>query len=257
MEVLALDVPVDPAAAPAGLGELAALCLGFERMVAVFGYLRGIVFAGQPAVEAYKRYARELRDAPADVTFASPADRTARHGALTLLYDTPLKIGRVSAGALDSELAALGGARADAAAVFAALLRIGRRDGWLRYLDITFNGELGGEAREIFERTRRDLAIGALGIPCKLRTGPSDYHSTEQSETDGPDELLSLRIVALKHEPVRAGVYSDKFLLAQARGTWQAMEDAGRPVVVLTMPALNESALPDLVGFFSAVRQRV
>jgi glucose-6-phosphate isomerase len=256
-EALTLDVPLDRKASPGGLGELAALCLGFERMVAVFGYLQGIVFAGQPAVEAYKRYARELREAPADVAFTSPADRTASHGALTLLYDTPLKVGRVSDAALDAELSALGGSRADAVAVLAALLRIGRRDGWLRYLDLTFNGELTPDARSGFERARRGLANGALGIPCKLRTGPSDYHSTEQSETDGPAELFSLRFVALEHEPVRAGSYSDKFLLAQARGTWQAMEDAGRPVVMITMPALNPSAQAELDAFFAAVRQRI
>ena len=72
------------------------------------------------------------------------------------------------------------------------------------------------------------LANERLGIPAKLRTGPSDYHSTEQGETDGPPELVSLRLVAGRHEAVQAGAYDDTFLLAQARGTWQAMEDAGR-----------------------------
>ena len=252
---LVLDVPEDATAAPAGLAEVAALCLGFERMVAVFGYLQGIVFAGQPAVEAYKRYARELREAPAPVRFESPESRIATHGSLTLYYETPLQVGLVTPDALAAELAALGATGADAAGVIVALVRIGRRAGWLRYLDFTFNGELAGEARAAFDRMRVTLANETLGIPGKLRTGPSDYHSTEQSETAGPAELLSIRWVALEHEPIRVGRYSDKFLLAQARGTWQAMADAGRPVLMVTLPALNVRALADVESLCAACAQ--
>ena len=58
-----------PAAAPGGggLGELAGLFLGFKKTVAGYGYLQDIVYAGQPAVEAYKKYARDLREAPGPV----------------------------------------------------------------------------------------------------------------------------------------------------------------------------------------------
>ena len=54
-----------------------------------------------------------------------------------------------------------------------------------------------------------------------------------------------------------AGCYSDKFLLAQARGTWQAMEDAGRWIVMLTVPRLDSRAIHELDGLFARTRQRL
>jgi hypothetical protein len=74
--------------------------------------------------------------------------------------------------------------------------------------------------------------------------------------------LVSLRLVAERHAPVAAGRYDDKFLLAQARGTWQAMEDAGRWIVFLTLPDAGDSpsgrqALDDLERFFEQVASRL
>jgi hypothetical protein len=59
-----------------------------------------------------------------------------------------------------------------------------------------------------------------------------------------------VRLVALEHEPIRFGRYSDKFLLAQARGTWQAMDEAGRWVLMVTFPRLDDAALADIDGLF-------
>ena len=244
-----LDVPL-AATRPSGLDELAALCLGFERTVAVFGYLRGIVFAGQPAVEAYKKYARDLREATGPVTFPDDRSAQATLGSLTLDYGTPLRVGGLTRKALADSASGIGAALDDADGALAAVLAVARQQGWLGYLDITFNGELTPRAREVLDAARRNLANATLGIPGKLRTGPSDYHSTEQSETDGPRELVSVRLVALEHEPVRAGEYSDKFLLAQARGTWQAMEDAGRWVLMVTFPRLDDAALGEIERLF-------
>ncbi len=246
-EVLTLDVPA--AADGLALGETAALGLGFERMVAVFGYLQGIVFAGQPAVEAYKRYARDLRDAPGPVGFPTASPDQARSGGLTLYYQSPV-MASMARDALRAEAKRLGADVSDASGALAAILSLARQAGRLRYLDLTFNGELTDEARAALEAGRRQLANETLRLPCKLRTGPSDYHSTEQSETDGPNELVSARLVALEHAPVIAGRYSDKFLLAQARGTWQAMEDARRWVLMVTFPRLDAAALADLRRLF-------
>jgi hypothetical protein len=74
-----------------------------------------------------------------------------------------------------------------------------------------------------------------LQRPTKIRSGPRDYHSTEQSETDGPPELLSLRVLVRDPETVMAGEYSPRFLHAQALGTVFAMRDAGRPVLLATV----------------------
>jgi hypothetical protein len=122
---------------------------------------------------------------------------------------------------------------------------------------VTWNGELSPAIRRAIEPARDRLANAVLGLPVKLRTGPSDYHSTEQGETDGPPELVSLRLVAARHEPVVAGQYDDKFLLAQARGTWQAMEDAGRWILFMTLPEANAEALGALREFFERAAERL
>jgi hypothetical protein len=167
-----------------------------------------------------------------------------RLDALTLDYSSLSRRGLLSAADLQAARRRLedsGEPLDDATAVLAAVLTLAQEAGVLRYLDLTWNGEPDPRLRHIFEGVRDDLANATLGVPAKLRTGPSDYHSTEQGETDGPPELVSLRLVATRHEPVAAGAYDDKFLLAQARGTWQAMEDAGHWIVFLTVPAAGET----------------
>jgi hypothetical protein len=256
LPVLTLRVPAspDPAALPpaaAGLGELAGLFLGFKKTVAGYGYLQDIVYAGQPAVEAYKKYARDLREAPGPVRLDAGA--SGRSGGRWRAVSGPLALDYSSlAGILTEDQMQRLAERVgrdedvdDAGAVFGAILsaarRAGTRGAYLRYLDLTWNGELPPMVRAVLEGARELLANERLGIPAKLRTGPSDYHSTEQGETDGPPELVSLRLVAERHEAVQAGSYDDTFLLAQARGTWQAMEDAGRWIVFLTLPEAGDT----------------
>jgi hypothetical protein len=273
LPALTLRVPSEPLAdlpqEAAGLGELAGLFLGFKLTVAAYGYLQDIVFAGQPAVEAYKQYARDLREAPGPSIFhrevygqAGVPTHAAGGGGLVLNYGSLVSLDMLRQGDLQERVRQMGGDLADAADVFAGILATAREWEWLRYLDLTWNGELSDDVRRVLERARDDLANGALGIPAKVRTGPSDYHSTEQGETDGPRELVSLRLVAERHEPVAAGQYDDKFLLAQARGTWQAMEDAGRWIVFMTLPEAGESAagraaLDDLARFFRQAAARL
>jgi hypothetical protein len=255
LPVLTLRVPAAPGAGGlpgslAGVGELAGLFLGFKKTVAGYGYLQDIVYAGQPAVEAYKQYARDLREAGAPVPLsAGDSGRVAAPGGLTVDYSSLLRRNLADGAALDA-----GG---DAAGTLVAVLDAARRRGSLRYLDVTWNGELTPALRDVFARVREGLANGTLGIPAKLRTGPSDYHSTEQGETDGPPELVSLRLVATRHQGVAAGTYDDTFLLAQARGTWQAMEDAGRWIVFLTLPAATDEAVAALAALFETVEGRL
>lgn len=236
MPVLALRVPVEAAPGiPPGLGEAAGLFAGFELMVATFGYLQGIVFAGQPAVEGYKRYARELRDGGGPLPPPSDSPWRVAGSALELDFSALARAG------LDTEeLGRIAGAGEPAAAL-AAVLALARERGRLGYLDITYNGEPTPEVRAVFQRVR-EMGNELLGIPVKPRTGPQDYHSTEQSETDGPPELTSVRFVCLEHEGALAGEYSDRFLLAQAYGTWRAMADARRWVVMATIPSAAEEA---------------
>jgi|SRR5581483_6116259 len=260
LDVLTLRVPSERLEALPddfqGLGELAGLFLGFKKTVAAYGYLQEIVFAGQPAVEAYKKYARDLRQAPGPVVLDQGADGRSggrwrlAEGELAFDYSSLPRRSLLDEETLGWHVAQLGGERGRAADVFAGILHAAREAGSLRYLDLTWNGEPAEPVRRVLQLARERLANGALGIPCKVRTGPSDYHSTEQSETDGPPELVSLRLVAQMHEPVAAGSYDDKFLLAQARGTWQAMQDAGRWIVFLALPDAGTVALISLERFF-------
>lgn len=256
--VLTLRIPVEEVeGVPAGLPEVAALFMGMKLTVAVFGYEHGIVFAGQPAVEAYKKYARDLREAPGDVPFPTEVQETARFRSLFLYYESLIKKNLVSWGELQTTVGRLGGDMSDAADVYAAILVLARSAKRLGYLDFTFNGDLPDSAREVFARARHNLGAERLRVPAKIRTGPSDYHSTEQSETDGPNELVSLRLVGMRHVAPVIGKYSDKFLLAQARGTWQAMEDADRWILMLTFPELSADVIADLDAFFANVAKRL
>lgn len=249
--LLTLEVPIRKIRGlPSGLGEVAGLFANFEKMVATFAYLQGIVFAGQPGVEAYKRYARELRDGEGPISTAEGSPWQTKANGITVNYSSLFTGGLVSAPEWEAELPSW--RTASAPETIAATLRLARRKGWLGYLDLTFNGELTAEIGSVFDRTKRELANRTLGVPAKVRTGPSDYHSTEQSETDGPPELASLRFVCSRHASVLAGDYDDRFLLAQAHGTWRAMEDAKRWVVMVTLDS-EAAASADIANVLNEV----
>ncbi len=246
-----IGVQVDPATMPLGAAETAGLMLGFSLTVATFGYLHSIVFAGQPAVEAYKRYARELRESPEPVAMPTPHDLQATNRDVTVDAGSLVRARLASVRDLDRLCAARGWDITTPSGLLAAVLALAKVGGWFRYLDLTYNGEMTEAISRVMEAGRDHIARTALGIPCKLRTGPSDYHSTEQGETDGPFELVSIRVLALRHDEPIVGVYTDKFLLAQARGTWQAMEDAGRWVVMVMVPDTSNRSMDALVSVFS------
>ena len=96
-----------------------------------------------------------------------------------------------------------------------------------------------------------------LGIPVKLRQAPAAYHSTEQSEMDGPPSLVSLRLVARNSEASLLGSYTNTFLHAQAVSTWQAMMEAGRPCFLLVIDGSLDDAIEPLATFFSHVEEHL
>jgi hypothetical protein len=206
----------DPAERLAGL---ATLMLGLQLTMALYGYLHDITFAGQPAVEDYKARARALRDAAADPLPAPTAANSLSAGPWTL-YAAP-------------EIIAAAPEPTPRAALLATLTELPGLQP-LPYLDVTINGEAGAAALVTLHESLRALAIGRLGVPYKLRRAPAAYHSTEQSEMDGPPALISLRALALRHEPVLLGAYTPRFLRAQAVATWQAMRGVHRRCLLLT-----------------------
>lgn len=238
---------------PKSLAAAGGLFLGWERLIAAYAALTGIVFAGQPAVESYKKYARDLRLSPEPVCWPQGGRHQASWGCWTLDYSSLVKRGLLAADALRGAV--------DAAEVYAMILSRAfsmiSEQGRTPYLDFTFNGEITPHLRAALQFGRTGLAHATLHARAKVRCGPADYHSTEQSETDGPPEVISLRFVALKHASVVVGAYSDKFLLAQARGTWQAMEDAGRWILMMIVSELDSRAACDLLRFFTKALARI
>jgi glucose-6-phosphate isomerase len=202
---------LDPAAdVPGRLAVAARFFLGWELAVALLGTLQGITFAGQPAVEGYKRHARELR--LADGPLPEPAaDLTIPDG------------------------------QTDPAAVLAGAVKAARERGGPAYLDLTINADPDEPAWAAVRAEALRLGNDVLGVPVKLRWGPRDYHSTEQSETDGPPGLLSLRVLVRRTERVTAGDYPPRFLHAQALGTVRAMREAGRPPLLAVLEGADEA----------------
>jgi glucose-6-phosphate isomerase len=224
------------------LAALAASFMGWQLSMALFGYLHDITFAGQPAVENYKTRARVLRmqENPLSVLEHWGAHYT--EGMLTL-YGPQETISQAPGER----------GRDGLAKSMARVLREAHTAQRLAYLDGTINGEASPAFLAMFGQYLRRIGNESLGVPVKLRRAPADYHSTEQSEMDGPMWLVSLRLLARQHERCMIGRYDDTFLLAQAVSTWQAMLEQGRSCFLLVVDGALEDAMEPVAQFFERV----
>ncbi len=251
------------------LAALAATFLGWQLSMALFGYLQSIPFAGQPAVENYKAKARALREQRDPLQVASHWQPAAQEGILTLLAPP---------GAIDQDAYQQSNSRRGSAEISEqepALLRLARlfahavqhadsgaahnfsRGDTLSYLDVTVNGHASPHLLATLGKQVHALGNESLGIPIKIRMAPSAYHSTEQSEMDGPPPLVSLRLVARNSEECLLGYYTPTFLHAQAISTWQAMLEVSRPCFLLVIEGSLDDATELLSTFFSQVEQEL
>jgi hypothetical protein len=223
------------------LAAVATSFLGWQLSMALFGYLHRITFAGQPAVENYKARARTLRVQNDLLQVALNWDAITRVGKLTLLAPggiTGQNVAQVFARTLQQTALASEQQKAP-----------------LYYLDLTINGEAPAILLSLINVHLRSIGNELLGVPVKLRHAPAAYHSTEQSEMDGPLSLVSLRLLARDHEESILGTYSDTFLQAQAVSTWQAMLEQGRLCFLLIINGSLDDALEPLNGFFSELEE--
>lgn len=214
------------------LAGIAATFLGLQLTMALFGYLYDIPFAGQPAVEHYKSRARALR-----------------------LQGEPLAAVRGSAGVTQDRLRLLPppGVQLATSPAETLAMALAASPTRLTYLDLTVNGELAAGWSNALEGRLRRLGNEHLGVPVKLRRAPAAYHSTEQSEMDGPAGVVSVRALALRSEACLLGDYDATFLRAQAVGTWQAMNEAGRPCFLLLYDGTGAEFGPALDDFLEQV----
>jgi hypothetical protein len=250
------------------LAALAASFLGWQLSMALYGYLQHITFAGQPAVENYKTRAHALRmqHDPLQVTSlwqpagqASILTLLAPPGAVVQEASQPSDLQQSGAEIAGQEPALSRLARAFVNAVRYAGseddTRRSSHEGLSSYLDVTVNGKASTRLMEVIGKQAHFLGNVGLGIPVKLRVAPAAYHSTEQSEMDGPPGLISLRLVARASEPCLLGSYTTAFLHAQAVSTWQAMLEKRRFCFLLVIDgSLDEAAAP-LATFFSQVEK--
>jgi hypothetical protein len=197
----------------AGHAALAAAMLGWQLVTALLGYEAGTNIVDEPAVEDYKARARALRS-DADVL-----DRAVAEGAVDW---------------------AAGGA--EGVERLADVLVRAAGEGRLSYIDLTINGELDTSARSALRGRLRRLGNDLLGVPVKLRRAPAAYHVSEQCQLDGPPGVVSLRVVARETDSARLGVYTPRFLRAQAVATWQAMSARGRDCTLVVLDRLHEAA---------------
>jgi hypothetical protein len=239
------------------LAALATSFLGWQLSMALYGYLQHITFAGQPAVENYKARARALRTQQDPLQVASHWSPALQEGILTLLAPQ-------SSIVQDTQLHATSHPHDSAATVFARALQAAAATGIsqedaqrvpLSYFDLTVNGEARASLLTMLNEHVHTIGNRLSGVPVKLRQAPAAYHSTEQSEMDGPPSLVSLRLVARNTEPCMLGNYTNTFLHAQAVSTWQAMMESGRPCFLLVIDGSLDDAIQPLSTFFSQVEQ--
>jgi hypothetical protein len=232
------------------LASLTASFLGWQLSMALYGYLHQIPFVGQPAVENYKARARALRTQPDPLLVSSDWRPALREGNLMLLAPqaTPWPGGSQHG--------------CSVASAFASVLQqalTSEQTGQhpqgiaLGYLDVTVNGEASANVLAALRGHLHTIGNELSGIPVKLRHAPAAYHSTEQSEMDGPPYLISLRLVARRTETSLLGSYSPTFLHAQAVSTWQAMLEAGRSCLMLIIDGTLDDALEPLATLLAKV----
>ena len=213
-----------------GLSSVAEAFLGWQLCMALYGYLQDIQFAGQPAVEDYKARARAMR-AGDPLLAARTSGTVVEDGPLTL-FAPPGADGRLP---------------------LAEIIAASLRGACPPYVDLTINGEAFQDVLEPLRASLNYLGHSVLGSPVKLRRAPAAYHSTEQSEMDGPPGVVSVRILARKQEGAVLGQYESTFLVAQAVGTWQAMIDAGRVCYLLLVGSTLADGAPHVQRMISDV----
>ena len=199
------------------LAAVAATFLGWQLCAALYAYLHRIRIVDEPAVERYKAHARRLREAP------DPLVETAAW---------PQRVITTGDAGYHEAITTLAGVLRAAASAPEPRRRLG-------YLDITINGEAPPSHGDELRQRSREVGNDLLGVPVKVRWAPAAYHVSEQSEMDGPPQVVSIRAVARHRESARLGSYSDRFLVAQAVASWLAMNEVGRDCVLVVVDDLT------------------
>src|SRR5258708_15238585 len=146
---------------------------GWNLGVALVGYLQGMTFAGQPAVEGYKKYARLLRDGPGELPYPTDGLSSTSTGRLKLFSGA-------------APVANLDGRRLDAGTVLAAVVRSLQAENRLDYFDLTVNGEPAGPPFDAVPPARVPFVDPVLPPPPQIRLRPPHHPPPPPRHTPTP-----------------------------------------------------------------------
>jgi hypothetical protein len=221
---------------------------------AVFGlaWLRNMNFVTQPSVELYKSIANKLHG---DAQQAGGIEKTQ---AWTSMLRSPRQAGWRSALTLHYSRPIPGlQPDADAAEIYACLLRTLAGSRQVEYGELTFFGDMrysshGRALRKILERAGERLFRGRLKMPVDIYEGPAMNHSYHEMVI-GHGRCFSTILLSEKQEQIAAAAYRADYHVAQFLATKLALEQRGRTVVALLLKDLSERTLTVLEEFFRRV----
>jgi hypothetical protein len=218
---------------------------------AVFGlaWLRNMNFVTQPSVELYKSIANKLHGE------AQQAGGIEKTQAWTSMLRSPRQAGWRSALTLHYSRPVPGlRPDADAAEIYACLLRTLAGSRQVEYSELTFFGDMrysshGRALRKILERAGERLFRGRLKMPVDIYEGPAMNHSYHEMVI-GHGRCFSTILLSEKQEQIAAAGYRADYHVAQFLATKLALEQRGRTVVALLLKDLGERTLTALEEFF-------
>ncbi|MFH0862194.1 MAG: hypothetical protein V1875_04110 [Candidatus Altiarchaeota archaeon] len=248
------DIEVD------GRNSIGGLMLGFERAVATIGYLWGICFVDQPAVEGYKKATRDVIAAmPPGEGVRIPKgwfDSSASFGKLRLFFGPLIAAGTITSDEIKAQVSSMGGKMSDAPAVYAAILKVlERRRKGFEAIELASYGKMTARIRQTLEEARSRIFTNGLKMPSKLGEGPDKNHSYQQNLEDGRDSFFSTSFMYMRPEQPDAMGYDDSLLKAQTIGTVESLSKNGRKAVLLASDSTVKGAEADLKQFFEKVRE--
>ena len=234
------------------IDSIGGILLGLQRAVAAIGYLWGICFVNQPAVEGYKKATKELMDAGSDVKVPSEW-RYASYKGLTLYYSPLLETGSITEKELKEEVRTFGANADEAVIVYAAILGLLLKNAKVKAIELTSYGKMPQGFKGILEHARYCMFTHGLKFPSKLGEGPDKNHSYHQNIEAGRDMWFSTYFMAEKIEQPQVLKFDENLLKAQCLGTVKSLMYNKRSVVLITFDKALQEAQEELKEFFDKV----
>jgi hypothetical protein len=144
---------------------------------------------------------------------------------------------------------------ADAAGVYASILKCLAETKQIEYGELTFFGDMrysprGRALRKSLERAAENIFRDTLRMPVDVYEGPAMNHSYHEMII-GHGRCLSTVLLSEKAESIAGVDHTADYHRAQFLATQMALAERGRPVVAITINDLEEASLQQLGDFFT------